>query len=162
MGGAHGWVVGWSLDPDGQVIEGESAVRVSPFPGAGTRADGSTGPWPRVFRDDDEVDSWSPRPIEGEDRAGGRLGADEHVDDPAVQGAEDAQGLVLSGRDPGHGGDGAQVVEGDGEDALGHDAAHLLAGEVVEPGADVADGAGGVELGPLGGAEGEGVEHRSG
>ena len=68
--------------------------------------------------------------------------------------------LLRPGRDPGHRGDGAQVVEGHGQDALVDDAAHLLAGEVVEAAADVADGAGGVELGPLGGAEGERVQQR--
>src|SRR5215213_7772857 len=152
---ADRWMAGrcWSHHapacPDGRVTTGDRAGRVAASGGAAaTRADA--------------LDSCFPGPLEAQDGPCRFLVADQGVDDPAAKGAEDTPRLLASGCDPGHGGDGAQVVEGDGEDALADDAVHLLAGEVVEPGADVADGAGGVELGPLGRAESEGVEQRSG
>src|SRR5215218_11191052 len=83
--------------------------------------------------------------VEAEDGLGGRLVADEDVDDPAVEGAEDPPGLLATGRDSGHGRDGPQVVQGDGEHALAHDPADGPAGQVVVAAADVPDGPGGVE-----------------
>jgi hypothetical protein len=41
------------------------------------------------------------------------------------EGAEDPPSLLPAGRDPGHGRDGPQVVQGDGEHALAHDPADV-------------------------------------
>jgi hypothetical protein len=57
-----------------------------------------------------------------EDRRAAAWSQIEHVDDPAVQGTEDAHAFSRPGRDPGHRRDGAHVVQADGQDPLGDDA----------------------------------------